>query len=109
VAGEGAQVSGPGPLRSPANPPEHTATGRRGGLVSVPLALSLRTVAARLSCSTKTVRRRIAAGDFPGAFRLGGLLRVPESDVLALIARQRVASAPSSAAGAAAPGRAARG
>ena len=61
---------------------------------------------ARLSCSPRTVRRRIATGSL-AAYRDGGLLRVPERELERYIAA-RVAGGPGpSAAGASSrmPGR----
>ena len=48
--------------------------------------LSLTSVADAADVSTKTIRRRIADGTLPG-YRIGGQVRIKESD-LALLARR---------------------
>jgi excisionase family DNA binding protein len=35
-----------------------------------------------LDVSESTVRRLVAAGEFPGAFRVGRLIRIPRSDLV---------------------------
>lgn len=47
--------------------------------------VSIATAAKRLGVSTKTIRRRIACGHFPRVYRVGSMIRIPESDVLALL------------------------
>jgi excisionase family DNA binding protein len=51
--------------------------------------MTLLSVAVVLSCSQRTVRRLIAQGDLP-VYRVGGGLRVRESDVGAYIESHRI-------------------
>lgn len=56
----------------------------------VPEHWSVQEVAARLHVSESTIRRRIAEGAFPGAFRVGRkLIRIPITDLEAYRRRQR--------------------
>ena len=51
---------------------------------------SVQEVAARLHVSESTIRRRLAEGAFPGAFRVGRkLIRIPAPDLEAYRRRQR--------------------
>ena len=47
-------------------------------------------VAEFLNVSVRTARRRVAAGCFPGAFRTGGMIRIPWSDVTDYMRTQRL-------------------
>jgi excisionase family DNA binding protein len=56
----------------------------------VPEHWSVQEVAARLHVSESTIRRRLAEGAFPGAFRVGRkLIRIPAPDLEAYRRRQR--------------------
>jgi len=60
----------------------------------VPEAWSVQAVADQLHVSEDTVRRLIAAGAFPGAFRVGRkLVRIPITDLEAYRQRQRMIAA----------------
>jgi excisionase family DNA binding protein len=61
----------------------------------IPEAWSIQQVADRLHLSEDTVRRLIAEGAFPGAFRVRNkLLRIPVTDLDAYQRRKRVLSHP---------------
>lgn len=60
-------------------------------IAPLPEALSVQYVADRLHVSESTVRRLIAAGAFPGAFRVGRkLVRIPLADLDAYQRRARI-------------------
>jgi excisionase family DNA binding protein len=67
-------------------------SGRTSGVGGERL-LSVAHVARRLGVSTKTVRRKISAGEFPRWQKLWGMVRVPEGDVQAVVDRERKAAA----------------
>ena len=60
--------------------------------------MTLAEAGARLSCSTRTVRRRVAAG-LLAAYRDGGLLRIPERELERYIAARVAGGAPASPVG----------
>lgn len=55
---------------------------------SLPTYLSVKQLADRLSVSSKTIRRLIAAGDLP-SHRLGGQVRISEQDAVRYLAACR--------------------
>jgi predicted DNA-binding transcriptional regulator AlpA len=52
------------------------------GVTTESVAVSVRTAARMLGCSTKTVLRLRLEGKFPGAFRLKRAWRIPEPDLV---------------------------
>lgn len=55
----------------------------------VGVCLTLKEVAARLQVCRRTLEREIAAGRFPRPLRIGRSVRVPESDLVAFLAKLR--------------------
>jgi excisionase family DNA binding protein len=59
---------------------------------SIPRYHALKTVADRLDLSPRSVQRLIGKGVLP-AIKVGGVVRVSDDDLLALIARSRLSTA----------------
>jgi excisionase family DNA binding protein len=65
-------------------------SGRSQSNSSMTRLLTADAVAESLDVSSKTVRRWIKSGDLP-AYRLGGLVRVSEADLIRFLATRREA------------------